>query len=118
MDYELESVVDAICEVDGAVLGGGEAVFQGERRRGFGAGVEGDVLEVAIGICHLRIVGLAFCYTSWYSRRDIHVRLFRPCDSDTVWAAHRHISKSVLQVHREVLRRRDRKRRITQGVCV
>ena len=54
MDVEFEEVVDRIGQRDGAILRCRMAVFQSERSAGLLAGIEGYVLEVAIGICDLR----------------------------------------------------------------
>jgi hypothetical protein len=53
VDVEFEEVVHGIGERDCAVLRCGDAVPEAERLRGFTACVEGYVLEIASGVCHL-----------------------------------------------------------------
>jgi hypothetical protein len=57
VDVEFEEVVHGIGERDCAVLRCGDAVPEAERLRGFIACVEGYVLEIASGVCHLWLRG-------------------------------------------------------------
>lgn len=55
MDVVFEEVEERVGECDGAVLGGGGFVWEGERGGGLVAGGEGDVLEVSVGVGDLAL---------------------------------------------------------------
>jgi hypothetical protein len=58
VDVEFEEVEERVGDGDGAiVLDGGDEVWQGEGLFCFGAGGKGDVLEFAVGVGDLDILG-------------------------------------------------------------
>lgn len=60
MDVEFEGVEERVGHGKGAIESCREAMADFERAFGFVAGGEGDVLEVAVGVCDLYVL-LAWC---------------------------------------------------------